>query len=100
MEGDKGAASVARRKLAAGIKHYIYRRPVCGIACYRQRKTTAPSYCLAIAAVFRVQQQLLLLVVEEAIRPPKIQALRGPIHGLRGTLRVFLCGKFVSPQHV
>src|SRR5580698_2127720 len=82
MKGHERSAFVARGKLAAGIKHHVHGGPMCRIAGDRKRESAATSHDFAIAAIFRIKQELLLGVVKKAIWPAEIKSLGCAVHRL------------------
>src|SRR5580704_17406338 len=100
MESDERTTFIARRELTARVEHHIHRSPVGWVAGDWKRKCAAPPHCLAVAAILRVKQQLLLRIVEKAIRPTEIKPLRGAVHRLGRTSGILLSGKLLRPQYV
>src|ERR1700761_352219 len=100
MEGDERSALIACGKLAAGIKRHVHRGPMCRIAGDRKRESAAASYDFAIAAIFRIKQELLLGVSEKAVGPAKIKSQGRTVHWLGGAGGILLSSKFARPQNV
>src|SRR5258706_904114 len=76
VECDKGAALIGFRESVAEINLHVVRRPMCRKERTRLLPLGADTDLLAtIAAVFRSEHQLSLLVVEIAFRPAVISAL-------------------------
>src|ERR1700693_3263721 len=100
MESDERTTLIAHRELAARVEHNIHRSPVSRIARDRQGECATPPDCRAVAAVLRVEQQLLLRIVEKAIRPAEIKSLGRAVHRLRRTCGILLCIQLLPPQKV
>jgi hypothetical protein len=76
VEGDERAAAIGLRKLAAVVNQHVIRRPVSGKRGDRSLFAVANAGRLAaVAAIFRRQHELVLVLVEVAFRPAKIGAL-------------------------
>src|SRR5205814_5175613 len=74
VERDEQAAAILGRELRAAVEHQIERRPVRGKADDRRGELRAAAGLLAVSTVFRIEQQLLLSVIEEAVRPAEVRS--------------------------
>src|ERR1700733_8782357 len=100
MESDEGSAPITSGELAARVEHHIHRSPVRRKAGDRQCKRTEAPYRLAIAAILRIEHQLLVNIIEKTIRPTKIQSLGCSVHGLRRKRRILFRGKLARPKNI
>ena len=76
MEGDERATLIFRREHFAVIEGHGDGRPVGRERRDRRLEFRAAAGGFSVAAVFRIQQHLLLAVIEEAKRPAEVVTLR------------------------
>src|ERR1700743_294965 len=100
MEGNKRPASIFRRELRTGVEHHIDGRPMRGKSGDRQIEFVATAGDLSVSAIFGIQQELLLAVVVEVVRPAEVRPLSRTVHRLGGPLGVLLCRKHVTPKSI
>src|SRR5579885_196021 len=93
MKGDKSAAAIGFGKLRALVDLEIVRRPVSRKGGNRRFFLRANAYFLAaVAAIFRREDEPVLLFVVVAFRPAIVGALFEEHHLLRGLLLALLGG--------
>src|SRR6476661_1626844 len=77
VERDERAVAILRGELIARVEHHVDRREVRGEGGDRRREARAASGFLAVAAVFRIEQVFLQVVIEETVRPAEVRTLYG-----------------------
>ena len=101
MERDERAALIFLRELRPGVEHQRDGRPVRRKGDDRRFELRAAAYSFSVAAVLGIQQQGVLRVVVEAVRPAEVVAgAIDAVHRLGRTRLVILRLKQIRPQLV
>src|SRR5262249_34095289 len=99
--GNERAIAIMNWELCSRVEHKIDRSPVGGKNRDRLRDPAGtPSLSFSIPAVFRIEQELLLLVIKEAVRPTEIRPLISANQHLCRTVGIVVGRELDRPEGV